>query len=228
MADILTELEPIVLDLKDRGLSAIDYIDYFDEGLYGPDKPYFVARFKKLSQVAEQIDKCLALQTTEGSLIHHRRAHIPDKWIEPLVDKDEPYPQRAQYAIRFMLRIRFYGDFAYLDIGRRWKPGDIEAAANGTLKISGSDLEVINKCWLSDEDATKILLLLKGENDGLKLPYTIKYDGSQKYDPETASVTALTAAELEAIENAELEATAVYLTDGESVLGDAEGALNIA
>lgn len=46
-------LKPIVLNLPTRGACAVDYIDYFDEGQYGPDKPFFVARFDDFQQVAE-------------------------------------------------------------------------------------------------------------------------------------------------------------------------------
>ena len=42
MANLLT---PIVLNFPDRGACAVDYIDYFDEGQYGPDKAFFVNRF---------------------------------------------------------------------------------------------------------------------------------------------------------------------------------------
>lgn len=226
--DILKELEPVVLDFPVRGLSAIDYIDYFDEGLYGPDKPYFVARYKKLSQVAEQMDKCLALQSTPGSLIHFNRHHIADKWVEPLVSKDEKYPQRAQYAIRFLLRIRFYGDFAYLDIGKKWNDEDIEKAAEGTLEIHHGDLEIVNKCWLADEDAQYILGLLDNRLDNVQLSYTLQYSGEQKYDPENASMVNFTPEELEAINQAKLEAAAVLLSDGENILSDINGAINVA
>lgn len=221
-------MEPIVLDLPDRGLCAIDYIDYFDEGLYGPDKPYFVARFKKLSDIAAQMDKCLALQTTKGSLIHFNRHHIPDKYIEPLKNPEEEYPQRAQYCIRFMLRFRFYGDFAYLDIGKKWEEGDIEAAVAGTLKVTPDQLTVVNKCWLSDKDAESILNLIKGTNEGDKLAYTLSYSGQEKYVPESSQLAKLSDDEIEEMHSKELEAAAIFLTDGESVLGDAEGALNIA
>jgi hypothetical protein len=219
MANNITELEPIVLDLPIRGLSAIDYIDYFDEGLYGPDKPYFVARYKNLKQLSEQMDKCLALQTTEGSLIHYRREHIADKWVEPLISPEEEYPQRAYYAIRFMLRIRFYGDFAYIDLGKKWEEGDIEAIKNGTFAVLPSQLEVINKCWIADQDAEYIKELICSN---------LSYTGNEKYDASSASVVALSQEELEKLEEAKLEAAAIFLTDGESVLGDAEGALNIA
>ena len=72
MAEIL---EPIVLNLTDRGACAVDYIDLFDEGMYGPDKPFFIGRFKNLDDVAAQMNKCLELQSIEGSLIHYRRLH---------------------------------------------------------------------------------------------------------------------------------------------------------
>ena len=46
-------LKPIVLNLTTRGNTAVDYIDYFDEGHYGPDKPHFVGRFDDLTQLPE-------------------------------------------------------------------------------------------------------------------------------------------------------------------------------
>ena len=226
-----TVLKPIVIDLPDRGLCAIDYIDYFDEGRYGADNIHFVSRFDNLNDIAIQMDKCLSLQTTEGSLIHINRLHVPNNWIEPLQDQDEKYPQRAQYAIRFMLRIRFFGDFGYLDIGTKWDK-ILTAAAKEALesdeddiffKILPDQLEVVNSCWLSHRDATEILKILRGESDNPKNqalvshPY-ISYTGNEKYVQETNSVTPMSSEEIEAL-------NLTYLTDGESSITDGDGAL---
>lgn len=228
-----TVLKPIVIDLPDRGLCAIDYIDYFDEGRYGADNIHFVSRFDNLNDIAAQMDKCLSLQSTEGSLIHINRLHVPNKWIEPLEDHDEKYPQRAQYAIRFMLRIRFFGDFGYLDIGAKWNK-ELTSAAEEALESDEDDiffrilpnqLEVVNSCWLSYRDATEILKILKGKSDNPKnqalvSPPYISYTGNEKYVQETNTVAAMSAAEIEAL-------NLTYLTDGESSITDGDGALKV-
>lgn len=225
-----TVLKPIVIDLPDRGLCAIDYIDYFDEGRYGADNIHFVSRFDNLNDIAAQMDKCLSLQSTEGSLIHINRLHVPNKWIEPLQDLDEIYPQRAQYAIRFMLRIRFFGDFGYLDIGAKWNDKLTTAAKDAfesddddlIFRILPNQLEVVNSCWLSYRDATEILNILKGESTNVKnqalVSSPISYTGNEKYVQETNSMTAMSAAEIEAL-------NLTYLTDGESSITDGDGAL---
>ena len=225
-----TVLKPIVIDLPDRGLCAIDYIDYFDEGRYGADNIHFVSRFDNLNDIAAQMDKCLSLQTTEGSLIHINRLHVPNKWIEPLQDLDEMYPQRAQYAIRFMLRIRFFGDFGYLDIGAKWDEVLTAAAKEAFeegkfFRIFPNQLKVVNSCWLSYRDATEILNILKGEKGELVnaknqalVSSPISYTGKEKYVQETNSMAPMSPKEVEAL-------NLTYLTDGESSITDGDGAL---
>ena len=221
MADLST---PIVLTFPDRGTCAIDYIDYFDEGLYGPDKAYFIGRFSKdtdpFKSIAEQMNTCLSLQNNPNSMIHVNRTCLPDKWMDPLTSKSDPYPQRAQYKIRFLLRIKFYGEFAYIDLGSRWKVGDdltqpIEVLASK----DGGDLEVVNFTWISKRDAQFILDTLY--DNGLF------YDGTTKYNPVSGKAEPLTEEELAAKEQAKVEAAAIYLTDGETILGDDEGAITI-
>ena len=225
-----TVLKPIVIDLPDRGLCAIDYIDYFDEGRYGADNIHFISRFDNLNDIAAQMDKCLSLQSTKGSLIHINRLHVPNKWIEPLQDQDEKYPQRAQYAIRFMLRIRFFGDFGYLDIGAKWNE-ELTGAAKEALesdeddiffKILPNQLEIVNSCWLSYRDAVEILNVLKGESTNTKnqtlVSTPISYTGNEKYEQETNSIMPMSAEEIEA-------ANLAYLTDGESSITDGDGVL---
>ena len=219
MADLST---PIVLTFPDRGTCAIDYIDYFDEGLYGPDKAYFIGRFSKdtnpFKSIAEQMNTCLSLQNNPNSMIHVNRTCLPDKWMDPLTSKTDPYPKRAQYKIRFLLRIKFYGEFAYVDLGSRWKASDdltqpIEVLA---IKEKG-DLEVVNFSWISKRDAQFILDTLY--DNGLF------YDGTTKYNPDTGKAESLSAEELAAKEEAKAAANAIYLSDGETILSDDEGML---
>lgn len=157
------EITPIVLQFPKRGNTAVDYIDYFDEGVYGPDKPHFIGRFKTITEVANQIKECLALQSNPNSMIHYNRTNVPDKWVEPLQDRTEKFYKRAKYYIRFILRFKFYGGFGYLDIGRKWREGDI--LDDGTLAnpagVSLNDLEVVNYCWMAPEDSEYILDLVK-------------------------------------------------------------------
>ena len=210
MANLLT---PIVLNFPDRGSCAVDYIDYFDEGQYGPDKAFFVGRYQKLDEIATQMNACLALQNTPGSMIHVNRTNIPDKWMDPMTSQTDPFPRRAQYKIRFLLRIKFYGDYAYIDLGAKWSSSD--DLTLGAPKVKSDDLKVVNKCWISERDANFILDELK--NVGLS------FDGSTTYDATTASVRALTEEEKAAIAEEEELAAANYMTDDDSFFVDADG-----
>lgn len=210
MANLLT---PIVLNFPDRGSCAVDYIDYFDEGQYGPDKAFFVGRFQKLDEIATQMNACLALQNTPGSMIHVNRTNIPDKWMDPMTSQTDPFPRRAQYKIRFLLRIKFYGDYAYIDLGAKWSPDD--DLTLGAPTVTSDCLEVVNKCWISERDANFILDELK--NAGLS------FNGSTTYDATTASVRALTEEELATIEEEKAVAAANYIVDDESFFVDADG-----
>lgn len=210
MANLLT---PIVLNFPDRGSCAVDYIDYFDEGQYGPDKAFFVGRFQKLDEIATQMNACLALQNTPGSMIHVNRTNIPDKWMDPMTSYSDPFPRRAQYKIRFLLRIKFYGDYAYIDLGAKWFSDDDLTA--GAPIVTSEELRVVNKCWISERDANFILDELKKAG--------LSFDGSTTYDALTASVRALTEEELAAIEEEKAVASANYIADDESFFVDADG-----
>lgn len=215
MANLLT---PIVLNFPDRGSCAVDYIDYFDEGQYGPDKAFFVKRFgsndeNPLAGIAAQMNACLALQNTPGSMIHVNRTDIPDKWMDPMTSQTDPFPRRAQYKIRFLLRIKFYGDYAYIDLGSKWSSKD--DLTLGAPIVTTEDLEVVNKCWISERDANFILDELK--NAGLS------FDGSTTYDATTASVRALTEEEMAALAEEKAVASANYIADDESFFVDADG-----
>lgn len=212
-------LKPIVLNLPTRGACAVDYIDYFDEGQYGPDKPFFVARFDDFQQVAEQMRTCLSLQGNENSLIHFNRHHIEGKFIEPLKDPNEKYPQRAQYMIRFMLRIKFYGEFAYIDIGKRWDDTDPASA----YYITANDLEVINRCMISAEDANEILeTYIKGATvNGV----AFKDTPAEKYElnDSTVTISPLTeGAAYEYLQEKEAEANANYIFSEDGLLSDGD------
>lgn len=213
MAEILT---PIVIKLNDRGATAVDYIDYFDEGTYGPDKVFFVNRFDTLEKVATQINKCLNLQNTPGSLIHVNRTNIPDKWVEPLTAKTDKYPRRAQYKIRFLLRFKFYGDYAYLDLGAKWRSED---ELENFINVTKDDLEVVNTCWISTADANKIL------NDYI-LPH-IDFEDKTYYDVTNDAIVPLSPEMLAAKEEERAMANAYLIGNDDFILADEDGILSL-
>ena len=229
MADLLT---PIVLDFPDRGSCAIDYIDYFDEGLYGPDKMHFIGRFKGseiFKDIATQIKTCLSLQNNPNSMIHLNRTCVPNKWMDPLTSKTDDYPQRAQYKIRFMLRIKFYGEYAYIDLGSSWKKDDdltqpIEVLAkkdDGTLDAETlrNNLGIVNTSCISYKDAYVILNALYAAG--------LSYDGTTVYNPDSGQAEPMSAEALAAKEQAKAEANATYLSDGNDILSDDDGPITL-
>jgi hypothetical protein len=220
-------LKPIVLNLPKRGACAVDYIDYFDEGHYGPDKPFFVNRFDDLDQVAAQMDKCLKLQTTPGSLIHGAdgstslgRLDIEGKWVEPLSMKESKFPRRAYYKIRFLLRIKFYGEFAYIDLGAEWTPADLEDPSR-IIVILPDDLKVVNRSMISEDDANWI------RDEIVK---RLTYTGVETYSPDgtsSPSSNELVEKYLAQKEEDEKRLSATYIFDDEYALSDDEGLLTI-
>lgn len=221
-------LKPIVLNFPTRGATAVDYIDYFDEGHYGPDKPFFVNRFNTLEEVAAQMDECLKLQTTPGSMIHGgvddstKRLTIDGKWAEPLIlqSPSEKYPQRAQYKIRFLLRFKFYGEFAYLDLGATWKAGD-DTDPSKIIVILPDELTVVNRSMISLEDAEYIKDIIIS---------LLTYDGTQVYSPDGTTTISSNTWKDKFIAQREEESrmmTATYVADDGFIFTDDNGLLTI-
>lgn len=208
MAENLT---PQVITFPIRGNTAVDYIDYFDEGVYGPDKAFFINRFQKIEDIAVQIDKCLNLQNTPGSMIHTNRADISDKWVDPLISKNDPWPRRAQFKIRFLLRFKFYGDYAYIDLGAKWKANE---DLNQPIIVTKDDLEVVNSCWISLDDANYIKDLIKSK---------LTFDDSSYLNIETGAIEPLT----EAMKEEKQAAMATYISDDGFIIGDDSGLLSL-
>ena len=212
MAENLT---PQVIAFPTRGNTAVDYIDYFDEGIYGPDKAFFISRFQTIEEIAAQIDKCLNLQNTPGSMIHVNRTDLPDKWMDPLASKTNPWPRRAQYKIRFLLRFKFYGDYAYIDLGAKWLPNE-----DLTLPVivTKDQLEVVNTCWISQEDAN----FIKDE-----IVAKLTFTDATYYDVATGTIKELTAEMKKEKQDQLAAAMATYIGDEEFVLEDDNGLLTI-
>lgn len=145
---------PQVLILPDRGPSAIHYIDVFDEGFKGPDNLYFVGRFQTIEEAKGQIEACLESVANGNPIIHGQRLHIPNKWIETRLDPNDPYPLKAQYPIRFLLRIKFYNDFAYVDLGKKWEPLYSGNNLNDRYPFTLSKQGEVNIDALLEENAT--------------------------------------------------------------------------
>jgi hypothetical protein len=212
MAENLT---PQVIAFPTRGNTAVDYIDYFDEGIYGPDKAFFVNRFQTIEEIAAQIDKCLNLQNTPGSMIHVNRTCLPDKWMDPMTSKTDAWPQRAQYKIRFLLRFKFYGDYAYIDLGAKWQHGE---DLTQPIIVNKEQLEVVNSCWISQDDANFILEEIKAK---------LQFADTTYLEVATNEIKELTQEMKAAKEAAKAAANAVYIGDEEFVLEDDGGLLTL-
>lgn len=211
-------LKPIVINLPTRGACAVDYIDYFDEGQYGPDKLFFVGRYDTFEEASTQMNACLALQGNPGSMIHNSRHYIESKWTEPLVGPEEKYPKRAKYMIRFMFRVKFFGEYAYLEVGKKWDDTD----PSSTFYITPSDLEVIDYCLFSKEDANYILEnLIKPNLSSTPQTYTLNEDG-------TYTISELTeGAAYEYLQEKEAAQNATYLLADGIALSDKNGLLTL-
>lgn len=126
---------PQIIAFPDRGHSAIAWIDYFDETTYGADKLFFKKRCKTIQEVADEILTTAAIPHTKvpkGNVASGiqfdfpvasiNRYNVPDKKFLTFPDASDPYPYKAKYAMRMLLRIKFYNDFGYMEIGIPWKP----------------------------------------------------------------------------------------------------------
>ena len=126
---------PQIIAFPDRGHSAIAWIDYFDETTYGADKLFFKKRCKTIQEVADEILTTAAIPHTkvpkgnvaggiqfDFPIASINRYNVPDKKFLTFPDTLDPYPYKAKYAMRMLLRIKFYNDFGYMEIGIPWKP----------------------------------------------------------------------------------------------------------
>ena len=118
-------------DFPDRGRTTVRYIDLFDECRHGADRLFFRGRFDTIFDVRAQIEAALdpsyekfgggnpVARNAEGGIALNRY-HVTEKrhWI-PAPDGD-PYPNKADYAVQFLLRLRTWEDFLYVTVGVPW------------------------------------------------------------------------------------------------------------
>lgn len=181
---------PQIIAFPDRGHSAIAWIDYFDETTYGADKLFFKKRCKTIQEVADEMkatarqDHIKKISNTNISygvqlgdfpIASLNRYNVPDKKFLTFPNDLDPYPYKAKYAMRMLLRIKFYNDFGYMEIGIPWKPLYNEDGTINTKYPTGKDGEdeiidttsnwkdysVLNCTWLSKNDAEFLLKNLK-------------------------------------------------------------------
>lgn len=123
-------------DFRDRGRQVVDWFDLFDECKYGADNLFFRGRFETDSEVAEQIAASLDSkykdmgagnpvrvdndgEYAEGNSLHRYNVPCQEHWTPP--DPKDPYPYKARYAVRFLLRLHFYNDYGYIEVGVPWE-----------------------------------------------------------------------------------------------------------
>lgn len=180
---------PQIIAFPDRGHSAIAWIDYFDETTYGADKLFFKKRCKTIQEVVDAMKVTAAqdhikatsntntvngIQMGNFPIASINRYNVPDKKFLTFPDALDPYPYKAKYAMRMLLRIKFYNDFGYMEIGIPWKSLYNEDGTINTKYPTGKDGEddidatyningysVLNCTWISKRDAEFLLKNLK-------------------------------------------------------------------
>lgn len=120
-------------DFVHRGRTVVESIELFDECHFGADHLRYRGTFKTIAEVKEQIKAALnpdfeafgggnPVKKDASSGIALNRYNVPDQkhWTDaPVAD---PYPNKAHYAVQFLLRLKTWIDFAYVVIGLPWNP----------------------------------------------------------------------------------------------------------
>ena len=177
--------DPIFLKLKHLGDTVIDYIDLFDEGVYGADKLFLRGRYTSFEEVKSAIEECLNLGSptedpaSETNKLAFNRFNQPDK-IFFMPDLNDQYAMKAQFMLQFAIRVRLYDNFAYIHFGIPWaRKWDVvndcpnvkypfgQYAKGQTFKVE--DLQILRYSWISQEDAETILKKI-GLSNPIPLP----------------------------------------------------------
>lgn len=154
-------IENNVITLSNGVKKVVDYIDLFDEGVYGADNLFLRARLYAdkttdlFGEVKEAVNKLLSDSSSKYDI---NRLNVPNKkfFTDDAFDKSRKSPNRAQYRIQFLIRIHFYGDFGYLHFGIPWD--DEDPAVEADLKTPAiSDMKPLKWCWIADEEAKMII-----------------------------------------------------------------------
>lgn len=167
-------------NFRHRGRQTFLWVDLFDEAEYGADKLFFRGRFTSLADVALQV-KAALLDNSDGDFTDEQLQKFTQIGAGNPVDKNaimgiglnrffaregmgiipsdnDPYPNRALYAVHFRVRVKFHNDYAYIDFGKKWIK-DEEEPSTPTL----ADLELLYCSFISEEDAEMVLQRIKGD-----------------------------------------------------------------
>lgn len=130
MAEEVVSIKEQTFELPVMGKTTITKIDLFDECTFGADKHRVRGSFKTIGEVADQISFSLQsheeygcgnpLDKEAASGIGMNRYSVPDKkhWIP--ADKNDKYPEKAKYAVSYILRLFSYQSNPMITIGVKW------------------------------------------------------------------------------------------------------------
>lgn len=130
MAEEVVSIKEQTFDFPMMGKTTITKIDLFDECTHGADKHYLRGSFNTIKEVAEQIAYSVESHEEYGcgnpldkeatSGIGMNRYNVPDKkhWIP--ADKNDKYPEKAKYAVSYILRLFSYRNNPMITIGVAW------------------------------------------------------------------------------------------------------------
>lgn len=150
-----------VITLSNGTKKVIDYIDLFDENTYGAGNLFIAGRIRAdkttnlFGEVKTKIEE--VLNSSDKVYDYNRLNQIDKKFLtNDCADKKLKSPNRAKYRIQFLLRIHFYGDFGYLNVGVPWQPDEDPAPTDTLTPPDTSKFAVLNSCWLSEEEVKVI------------------------------------------------------------------------
>lgn len=112
------------------GKTTITRIDLFDECNHGAEKHHLRGSFKTVKEVSEQIAYSLETHEEYGcgnpldkeavSGIGMNRYGVPDKKHWTPADINDKYPDKAKYAVSYILRLFSYRNNPMVTIGVKW------------------------------------------------------------------------------------------------------------
>lgn len=180
----MEDLEPIIVNLQDRGQQVLLGIELYDESILGAGQLTYNGRYKDISEVKSAIEKVLENSPIEEegkakSPLSVNRFNSNNAWGYREHNIVDPYPNRSRYLVHFVLNFDFGNDYCMIDLGINWAPFQL---ANGDLnsdyplgerkfgdKINLEDLKILRVTLCTVDDAEILVKEL-----GLKDPRNLE------------------------------------------------------
>lgn len=168
----------ITFDLPDRGIAIAQYVDLYDEGRFGAGQLAWRGRFdsSNIDTIANDVIFKLLIGEERDEYLPMSKELAVNRLNDPFVryavlpELGDEYPHKSQFMVHFRLRIKFNSDAAVIDFGKRWaKYRNNDGTLNDQYplgkytdqeqykQIDEGDLEILNTCGISYNDAFAVL-----------------------------------------------------------------------